>query len=239
VERAGTLSLFLTRELFRSLVGIVPLAAAVAFGQIAFEYGMDQAQFITVAGLGLGMICLLTTLLLAGRANRAPSTLLVVRLHRRVELLIALVVGAMAITTALALLVTAANLAVGRLTLEFPSALWIVPTWLALWLLMASLALPLSGLVSRGGLNVLGYTLLTAVLVANDQRSALLARGLDAVVAVVQALLWPVSTLLSQASAGNHASSYWQALCLTLACAAGCGLLTAGLFRGKDLTWNE
>ena len=53
MNRVWTLSLFLIRDLFRSLAGIVPLAVGLGFGIIAFEYGMDQAQFITVAGIGM------------------------------------------------------------------------------------------------------------------------------------------------------------------------------------------
>ena len=71
MTRTVTLPRFLLRDLFRSLTAIVPLALALAFGIIAFEYGMDQAQLITVGGVGIGAICVLTTALLAGRANRA------------------------------------------------------------------------------------------------------------------------------------------------------------------------
>ena len=73
MSRTWVLTRFLVRELFASLAGIAPLGAAVAFGLIAFEYGMDQAQFITVGGVGIGAICFLTSLLLAGRADRACS----------------------------------------------------------------------------------------------------------------------------------------------------------------------
>jgi ABC-type thiamin/hydroxymethylpyrimidine transport system permease subunit len=116
MKRIWTIMLCLIRDLFLSLAGIVPLAAALAFGQIAFEYGMDQAQFITVAGLGTGGICLLTTLLLAGRANRAWAYLLLARLRSRGELLAGLVLGGLLVTAVLSLLITAGNLALGRLT---------------------------------------------------------------------------------------------------------------------------
>ena len=61
MRRTWVLARFFVSDLFRSLAGIVPLAAALAFGVIAFEYGMDQPQFITVAGLGTCAICCLTT----------------------------------------------------------------------------------------------------------------------------------------------------------------------------------
>ena len=81
MTRIATLTSYLIRTLSRSLAGIVPVALALAFGIIAFEYGMDQAQFVTVAGIGTSAICLVTALLLASRANRASSYLLVARLH--------------------------------------------------------------------------------------------------------------------------------------------------------------
>jgi hypothetical protein len=205
--RIWTLTLFLTRDLFRSLAGVVPLAAALAFGLIAFEYGMDQAQFTTVAGVGTGAICLLTGLLLASRANRASSYVLVARLPWRGELLVALVLGSLLITAALTLLITGGNLLAGRLTLEFPSVLWILPTWLPLWLLMAVLALPLSALAGQNGSEIVGWVLLTALLVANDQKARLQERGLDWLARGITAILWPVNTLLSQASAGSHGRS--------------------------------
>jgi hypothetical protein len=237
--RIWTLTLFLIRDLFRSLAGIVPLGVGLAFGLIAFEYGMDQAQFITVGGIGIGAICLLATLLLASRANRASSYPLIARLHWRAELLATLMLGGLIITIVLAILITIFNLLVGRLTLDFPSALWILPTWAALWLMAAALALPLSALVGRGGSHIAGYVLLTALLVANDQKSALQTRGLDWLVRVVTAILWPVTTLLNQASANIHDRNYFLALGMTLTYAGLFFLLAVQLFEDKDLLWSE
>jgi hypothetical protein len=237
--RIWTLATFYVRDLFRSLVGIVPVAAALAFGIIAFEYGMDQAQFITVAGLGTGAICLLTTLLLASRANRASTYLLLARLHRRSELLTALVLGSLAITAVLSIAITVANLLLGRLTLGFPAALWIVPTWLPLWLLAAVLALPLSALDGQGGSHLAGWVLLVVLLVTNDQKPRLQSLGFDWLNSVLNAILWPVNTLLSRASSGIHDLAYFLALALTLTCAGLLFSLAAQIFRDKDLLWTE
>jgi hypothetical protein len=233
------LSLFFTRDLFLSLAGIVPLAVGLGFGIIAFEYGMDQAQFITVAGIGLGVICLLTTLLLASRANRASSYLLVARLHRRTELLGALVLSGLGITAVLAILVTVGNLVSGRLTLDFPSALWVVPTWLPLWVLAASLALPLSGLVERGGSHLAGYAILAALLITNDRKAVLANRGLDWLVSAMNTILWPPNTLLAQASAGEHGWMYALAWGLTLTYGTLLFSLASSFFEDKDLLWSE
>lgn len=239
MSRIWTLTLFLTRDLFGSLAGIVPLAGALAFGLIAFEYGMDQAQYITVAGLGTGVLGLITTLLLATRANRASFALPLTRLHRRAELLAALILGSLGITALLTLLLTTANLLAGRLTLDGLSALWVLPTWLPLWLMATALALPLSALVGRGGSHLAGYVLLAALLLANDRKSLLVARGLDWLVRIVEAVLWPVNTLLAQASAGRHGQTYFLAWLATLACAGLLFGLAAILFDDKDLLWSE
>ncbi|MGD8625627.1 MAG: hypothetical protein PVF47_01225 [Anaerolineae bacterium] len=239
MNRIGTVTLFYVRNLFRSPAGIVPLAAALAFGLIAFEYGMDQAQFITVAGVGTGALCLLTTLLLASRANRAWSYLLVARLRQRSELLAALVLGSLGITAVLAFLIMAGNLLSGRLSLDFPSALWTAPTWLALWLLAAALALPLSALVGRGGSHLVGWFLLAMLLVVYDQQIRLAALRLERVADAAAVVIWPVSTLLGQASAGHHGRSYFLALGLTLAYAAVLFVLAVEFFADKDLLWPE
>lgn len=239
MNRTATLTSFLIRDLTRSPACILPLALALAFGIIAFEYGMDQAQFITVAGIGISAICLVTALLLASRANRASSYLLVARLHKRAELLVAIMLASLAITTALALLIAVPNLLTGRLTLEFPSALWIPPTWLPLWLLAAALALPLSGLVERGGSHLLGYVLTAGLLIANDRKAFLVRHGMRWLSRSVETILWPITTLTEQASAGTHGVAYLLAWILTLAYAILLLVLAESLFRDKDLLWSE
>ncbi len=239
MSRIWTLTWFLVRELSRSPAGIVPLAAAVAFGLIAFEYGMDQPQFTSVAGVGTGGICLLTALLLASRANRGWSYPLIARLKHRSELLAAIVLGSLAITALLSLLIGMGNLLARRLTLHFPSALWLLPTWPALWLLAAALALPLSSLTARAGSHLAGWVLLAGLLVGHDQAPRLRDHGLERVTQAISVLLWPPTTLLSRASAGVHDPSYFLALGLTVAYAAGLFVLAGQLFGGKDLLWPE
>jgi hypothetical protein len=239
VSRIWTLTWFLVRELSRSPAGIVPLAAALAFGLIAFEYGMDQPQFISVAGVGTGAICLLTTLLLASRANRAWSYPLIARLKHRSELLAAIVLASMATTAVLSLFIGVGNLLAARLALDFPSALWILVTWPALWLLAAALALPLSPLTARAGSHLAGWVLLAALLVGQDQAARLRQRGLEWLTRAISVLLWPVTTLLSRASAGVHDRSYLLALGLTVAYAAVLFVLASEAFVDKDLLWPE
>ncbi len=239
MNRTLALTSFLIRDLSRTLAAIVPLATTLAFGIIAFEYGMDQAQFITVAGIGMSTICLATGLVLASRSNRASSYLFVTRLRRRSELLVALLLSNLAITTTLALLMTMANLAAGRLALGFPSALWILPTWLPLWLLAAALALLLSGLVARGGSHIIGYVFLTILLIANDRKAFLIRHGMDWAAQIVGAIVWPVATLLAQASAGIHDDTFLLAWALTCAYVISIFALAAALFKRKDLLWSE
>jgi hypothetical protein len=239
MNRVWILTLYFTRDLFRSLSGVVPLAAALVFGLVAFEYGMDQPQFITVGGLGTGAICLLTTLLLAGRANRAASYPFVARLRQRAELLTAPIVGALVVTALLAFLIALANLLTDRLTLEFPSLLWIVPTWFVLWSFMAALALSLSSLVNRGGFQVLGYVLVVGVLVANDREAWLTGQGFHWLGKAVDIVLWPMSMLLANATAGSHERTYFLAVAATFAFALLLYALAVLLFGTKDLLWPE
>jgi hypothetical protein len=159
-------------------------------------------------------------------------------LPQRRELLAAIVGSSMGITAALALLIAVANLAAGRLSLHWPSALWLLPTWLGLWLLAAALALPLAALTSRGGSHLLLWVLFAAVLVANDRKSSL-GPGLEWAARLLAITFWPVSTLLGQASAGFHDSSYFLALLLTLAYGLLFFSLAARLFDHKDLLWAE
>ncbi len=236
--RASVLARFLSRDLFLSLSGIVPLAVAVTFGLIAFEYGMDQAQFFTVAGLGTATICLLTSLLLYARAARAWFYTLLARLPLRDELLAAIVLSSLGITTLLSLLITVANLAAGRLTLHWPSALWLLPTWFALWLLAAALALPLAALTSRGGSHLALWVLFAALLVAYDQKGRL-GPALEPAARLLTISFWPVNTLLAQASAGVHDGAYFLALLLTLVYGLLLFVLAAQLFGRKDLLWAE
>lgn len=239
MTRIISLSLFLIRDLFGSLAGVVVPAAALTFYLIAFRYGMDQAQFTTVAGVALGMIGLLTGLLLAGRAARASFYPFVARLRRRSELLAAVVLAGLAVTVVVAVGMTAAALVRDQLELSWPAALWIIPTWLALWSLTITLALPLSALVSRDGSHLFGYVLITALLVANDRRWLLEREGLSWLSRIVAAILWPTTTLLAQASAGIHTRSYFLALAATLGYALVLFLAGVELFKHKDLLWAE
>lgn len=239
MNRIYVLSTLLVRDLFLSLAGIVPLAAALAFGLIAFEYGMDQAQFITVGGVGTLAICLLTTLLLTSRANRASTYLLLARLRHRSELLAALILASFTITALLAILIALGNLLTDRLALDLPSAFWILPSWIPLLLMAACLGLVLSGLVARDGSHLLGYLLLAGLLVANDQSAMLADRGFPWLVRAVSAILWPVSTLLAHASAGALDRAYFLAGALTLGYAVLLYWLAAVLFQKKDLLWSE
>ena len=239
MRRILPLSLFLVRDLFLSLSGVVVPAAGLTFYLIAFRYGMDQAQFTTVAGVVLGAISLLTALLLAGRAGRASFFPFVARLHHRGELLVAIIVASVAVTCVVAVLITAAALLRHQLSLDWPSALWIVLTWLALWILTAALALPLSGLTSREGSHLLAYVLVTTVLVANDRRWLLEQNGLPWLSRAITLLLWPTTTLLAQASAGVHDRLYFLALAATLGYALILFVLALELFEHKDLIWAE
>lgn len=239
MSRIRTLTWFLVRELFCSPAGVIPLAAAMAFGLIAFEYGMDQPQFISVAGVGTGALCLLSGLLLASRVGRAWSYPLFAHLKRRSEMLAAIVLASVGITFVLSLFITAGNLLAGRLTLDFPSCLWILLTWPPLWLLAAALALPLSPLTARAGSHLAGWVVLAALLVGHDQAARLRQGGMERVADAISVVFWPVTTLMARASAGVYDRSYLLALGLTMAYAAVLFVLASEAFADKDLLWPE
>jgi len=239
MKRILTTALFLVRDLFASLAGLVVPALSLTFYAIAFQYGMDQPQFITVAGVALGALALLTVLLLAARANRASFYPFVARLHRRAELLLAIGAGSLLITGVVAVLMAAAALAQNKLTLDWPSALWIVPTWLSLWAMAAALGLLLTPLTGRDGSHLLGYLLLTVLLVAHDRRWLLDQMRVQWAGRALSAVLWPPATLLAQASANLHTRPYYLAAGLTLAYALLLLAVAAQLFARKDLIWAE
>jgi hypothetical protein len=81
--------------------------------------------------------------------------------------------------------------------------------------------------------------LLTALLVANDQKTWLRSHGFELVTRAISAILWPVNTLLSQASAGAHGRDFVLALLLTLLYAGVLYGLAAQLLEDKDLLWAE
>jgi hypothetical protein len=117
--------------------------------------------------------------------------------------------------------------------------LWIPLAWLPLWLLAAALALPLSSLVGRRGSYLVGYLLLAGLLIANDRKVFLTRHGIDWLSRIVDAVLWPVSTLLARASAGIYNPDSILAGALTCAYAVLLFGLAASLFCDKDLLWSE
>jgi hypothetical protein len=86
---------------------------------------------------------------------------------------------------------------------------------------------------------LLGYAALSALLLASDRQDFLLTRGLDGLTRAVDAVLWPVSTLLSQASSGVYDRTYFLAMAATIGYAALLFILAAWLFVDKDLLWTE
>jgi hypothetical protein len=81
--------------------------------------------------------------------------------------------------------------------------------------------------------------LLSALLIANDRKALLAARGLDWLARAVTAILWPLNTLLAQASAGNHGRLYALAWAFTLTYAILIYGLAVSFFADKDLLWSE
>ena len=77
------LARFQLKELVRSLAIAAPLAITVALYWMLFEFPGDVDYFAATGGFVLLVTALVTTLLLAGQANRASNTGVVVRLPHR------------------------------------------------------------------------------------------------------------------------------------------------------------
>ncbi len=127
MSRAWTLCVFMIRDLFRSLGGAVPPLLTLGLFQVTFLYGGKVDYFASVGGADIMFICLITTLLLASRANRAVSYLLLARLERRVELLGAIAAAAILISVAMGVLLVGTILGLNKVTVTPFEMLVIVP----------------------------------------------------------------------------------------------------------------
>jgi hypothetical protein len=110
---------------------------------------------------------------------------------------------------------------------------------LPLWLLAGTVALLLSGLVERGGSHLVGYVLLVTLLIANDRKAFLIRQGMDWAAQGIDAIVWPVRTLLAQASNDIDGIEYVLAWALVCFYATLLFTLATVLFRSKDLLWSE
>lgn len=239
MSRIAALARFQLRELVRSFGIAAPLAITLALYWLFFEFPGDVDYFAATGGFVLLLASVATTLLLAGQANRMSSTVVVVRLVRRAELLGAIVVSALAVAAAMAVLFTGLALVQAKVAMTAGHLAVIAPRWLALAALFAVVALHLSRLVSRGGSHLIALGLLALVATLVEQEGMLLRSSFAGLARAVLAVSDPIMAALWEPAMPTSLAGYASGLASLAAYTLGLFLLAAWLFRRKDLLWAD
>ena len=240
MRRVVTLGLFLTRNLFRTWLGVLPPVLTLLIYRLTFTY-RDQGDpdyFTAVGGLGLSFVCVITALLVADRANRAAMYSLVARLPRRMEFLAAVVVSTVLIMLAMAGLYTGLVLGLQHMTMMPIQLLLVAPRWLILFIFVATLGLMMSNLASRGGSHIIVFTILGLMALSRDQLRYLNDGESSPLIAGIELVIRPVTDLLTRSLEINPAQVL-PALAMTVMYAVVLFALATGLFQRKDLLWAE
>lgn len=241
ITRVTTLALFITRNLFRTLLGVLPPALTLLVYRLTFTYRNqgDLAYFTAIGGLGLMFVCVITALLVADRANRAAMYPLLARLPNRMELLVAVVVSTIIITIAMAVLYTTLVLGFQHMTLTPVELLFIAPCWLGEFIFAAALGLMMSKLASRGGSYAIVFAVLGTMAFVHEWgvrsvpsgESSWLMNGITLVIHPITATL--------MTSLQTDPIFVLPALGLTIAYATALFALATALFQRKDVLWAE
>ena len=240
MKRVRILSLFLVRNLFRSLLGLAPLAVTLGTYTVTFFYtGNKVDYFAAVGGFDLALACLVTTLVLASQANRAVMYPLILRLPQRAELLAAVVLSALGISVVMAALFTTLGMLQRTITVTVAELVLILPRWLALFTLASALGLHLSRLASHAASRLVIAALLIVVLVASDQQLALQRGGQGWLLGAAGVLASPIIANMMVEVHGAAPDRYLLAVLLPLAAAGILFALASWLFQKKDLLWTE
>ncbi len=234
MSRIPTLVAFFARDLFRSLLGIIPPALTLALFQATFYFGGNVDYFAAVAGADLTLVALVSTLLLVSRANRAATYPLLARLPRRAELLLALFATGLVVTLAMGVLLVVLILGLHKATVTPLELVLILPRWVALFAFAIALGLNLGKLVSRGGSHALTACVLAVILTVNELQFSLL-QNYTWLVRGVQAIASPLIVTMNAPAAAFPLVPWLGALAYGVDLFA----LAAALFERKDLLWAE
>jgi hypothetical protein len=239
VKRVWVLSLFLIRNLLRSLLGLAPLATMLGAYTVTFFYqGQKVDYFASVGGFDLALVCVVSTLVMSAQAGRPVIYPLLARLPRRADLLASVVISSLAISLVMALLFTALAIVQRTASVTALEFLMILPRWLALFALAAALSLHL-GRLAGAGPRLAIVLVLILVLAASDQQLAWQRSGLHWLLDGAALLASPVIANLMIAVHGTEPGRYALAVLLPLLAAGLLFLLAAWLFRRRDLLWTE
>jgi len=238
MRRVVTLSLFLTRNLFRTLLGVLPPALTLLVYRLTFTYRNqgDPDYFTAVGGLGLALVSVVTAFLVADRANRAAMYPLVARLPRRAELLAATVLSIVMIMLAMAALYTGCVILFQNMSLTPIELILIAPRWLVVFVFAATLGMMMSKLASRAGSHLFVWGLLGGMAFLRERVILFDVPAFltDSVELIVRPITHTLTTTLEPFSI-----QILPALMLTLLYAGGLFALAVWLFRHKDLLWLE
>ena len=181
------------------------------------------------------VITIVTVLLLAGRCNRAASYPLIARLRARSEMLLAVVLTALALTLVLTTLVTGMALWQDKFTTPLTGREWVLLAliWPCLFLCAGffGLLLWLGWAMEAFG----NYALIAALAAVYDYQFELTQAGQNFLLAVWRRILDPFSITLTPFSSAN----LLQGALLVLGYAFLCFIVADWLFARKDLVWSE
>lgn len=237
MRRIFTLAWFIAKDFFRSWQSFVPLTLTLTFYGLAFQYGATPAYFAAVTPVAMIVITIVTVLLLAGRCNRAASYPLIARLRARAEMLLAVVLTALALTLVLTALITGMALWQNKFITPLTGREWalLALIWPCLFLCAGFFGLLLTNLTSRGSSHIMVYALIAALAAVYDYQFELTQAGQNFLLAVWRRILDPFSITLTPFSSAN----LLQGALLVLGYAFLCFIVADWIFARKDLVWSE
>ncbi len=238
MSRIVTLSLFLMRDLFRSLQGAVPPVLTLALYGLTRTDRLQVNYLVTMGGASLAFVCFITALLIANRASRASSYPFLARVPHRAEFLAAIILSALLVTAAMAVLFAVLALGFSQVTLTRYEIATLSMRWAGLFLLAACLGLDVVKLASRGGSYLLVIGLVAAMATLSELR-VLLPPDLDWLVGAVAVLVSPIRTVLTGPVQVLTIEEMAVPLLQTIGYAGILFILAAALFWRKDLLWAE
>lgn len=259
MKRIWVLVSYLLRDLFRSLTGLLVIVAAFVFylvGILGVTGGIDRDYFALVIGGFFGIFCLILSLVVADRAYRAESYLLLYRLSSRSTFLVSIVVAAVFASFILQIVVALLSLPRVVNPLKIGSVLDILPVWIGWLALGGAIGVHMSELVRRGWSRTVVYGLLAFVLFSLNQRQSGVPVGLsdrfswipsltsdpvrwEGLNRLVDVIIWPISAAVRVARSTSYTVLEGLSPAVLLLVAALIFFLAVLLFDRKDLILPE
>lgn len=259
MKRVLILTSYFLRELFRSLSGLLLIVAALVFYLVAIlgvTGGVDRDYAAIMIGAFFALLSLLLALIIADRAHRSSSYLLLYRLPSRSAFLAAILLAT--VLTAGVLELVVALLTLPRLVTPLTAGMVmdILPVWISWLLLGAALGLNMSELARCGWSRTIIYAVLAFVLFVLNQQQTGVPVELSSrfswiphlipdparwgwVFRIVDLLIWPLTASIRVAREMPYTLLESFAPALSLLAAMALLGLAADLFGRKDLIFPE